>query len=134
MDDKSEMAYALLGLGLVGLAAPQEVPEARGHILHSLRLRQEIGEQHFLTSSLVGAAGLALHEGDALRAAQLLGAVASALQAIHAVLEPDVMHFHAHTLAAAQAALGAAAFQAAWAAGERWSLDETVRVALARAA
>jgi adenylate cyclase len=129
MDDKSMMAYALLGLGLVGLA--ENKPEARKHILHSLRLRLETGEQAQQTFSLVGVAGLALSEGNATQAAQWLGAVESELMALSAAMEIEVMHFHTQTLAAAREQLGEVAFQSAWEEGAKWSLEEAVKKALA---
>jgi hypothetical protein len=128
MDDKTGVGYVLLGLGLVDLA--ENNPEARGHILHSLRLRQESGEQVQQTSSLIGAAGLALHFGNASRAAQLLGAVESALKALKAAVAEELLHFHAQTLAAAREALGEQAFQTAWDEGAKWSLEEAVELAL----
>jgi tetratricopeptide (TPR) repeat protein len=121
-------AYALLGLGLVGLA--ENRPDARKHILHSLRLRQEIGEQWEQTSSLIGVAGLAVHEGKPQFAAQVLGAVASALEALNAVMEVEMIYFHTQTLAAAREALGESAFQLAWEQGAGWSLEEAVNRAL----
>lgn len=128
MDYKRYMAYALLGLGLVELS--ENTPNAREPILRSLRLRQEAGVPSEQTSSLVGVAGLALQAGQAVQAAQWLGAVDSALKVLKAAVEPDIVHFHAQTLAAVQAHLGAAEFQAAWAVGAAWSLDEAVRLAL----
>jgi adenylate cyclase len=128
MDEKSIMAYVVLGLGLVGLS--ENRPEAREHILYSLRLRQETGEQVSQTSSLVGMAGLALHEGNATRAAQWLGAVDSALKALNAVVESVLIHFHAQTLAAVKEQLGAAAFQSAWEEGAGWTLEEAVKKVL----
>jgi class 3 adenylate cyclase/tetratricopeptide (TPR) repeat protein len=128
MDDKSNMTRALLGLGMVDLV--QNKPEAREHILHSLRLRQERGEQRRQTSSLIGMAGLALHGGNPQFAAQVLGAVESAVKALNSVVEVDVMHFHAQTLAAVKAQLGESAFQSAWEEGSQWSLEEAVKRAL----
>ena len=128
MDEKHTMAYVLLGLGLVDLAVNK--PEAREHILHSLRLRREMGEQLYQTSSLVGVAGLALHEDDAIFAAQLLGAVESAIKTLNAVVEEELIPFHTQTLAAIREQLGEAAFQSAWEEGSQWSLEETVKKAL----
>jgi len=128
MDEKRAKAYALLGLGLVDLALNK--PEAREHILHSLRLRREAGEQLYQTSNLVGVAGLALHEGDATFAAQLLGAVESALKALNAVMEEELNIFHARTLAATREQLGEPAFQSAWEEGAAWSLEEAVKKVL----
>jgi adenylate cyclase len=128
MDEKRAKAYALLGLGLVDLALNK--PEAREYILHSLRVRQETGEQLYQTSSLVGMAGLALHKGDATFAAQLLGAVESAIKALNGVLEGELIPFHAQTLAAVREQLGESAFQSAWKEGAGWSLENAVQRAL----
>ncbi len=125
MDEKQARAYALLGLGLVDLAVNK--PEAREHILHSLRLRRESGEQLYQTSSLIGVAGLEFHEGDAIFAAQLLGAIESALKVLNAVMEEELIPFHRHTLAAIREQLGEAAFQSAWEEGAAWSLEEAVQ-------
>ena len=128
MDDETNMAYALLGLGLLGIA--QRTPDARENILQSLRLRQERGGPLTQTSSLIGAAGLALHEGNPQRAVQLLSAVESALKALNAVMEPDIQHFHAQTLAAVREKLDASEFHSAWEAGGKWSLKEAVKLVL----
>jgi tetratricopeptide (TPR) repeat protein len=126
--DKSDMAYALFVLGLADLA--EHRPEAREYILHSLRLRQEMGRQLQQTSSLIGVAGLVLEEGKPHFAAQLLGAVESALKTLNAVAEPDVKFFHVQTLAAVCEQVGEAAFQSAWEEGSTWSLEEAVTRAL----
>jgi tetratricopeptide (TPR) repeat protein len=128
LGNKATMAYALLGLGLVDIA--ENKPEAREHILASLRLRVEMGEQQTQTSSLVGMAGLALQEGNPQFAAQVLGAVESALKALDAAVGFDVKLLYAQTLAAVKEQLGAAAFQSAWEEGSAWSLEEAVKRAL----
>lgn len=122
---------ALLGLGLADLA--ENNSNACEDILHSLRLHQEAGGQLRQTSSLVGVARLGLHEGDAARAAQLLDAVESAPKALKAALEPEVIRFHAQTLAAVREQLGEQAFQSAFEKGSKWSLEEAVQGALAGA-
>ena len=124
MDDKSTMAYALLGLGLVALAENQ--PDALERILLSLRLRVESGGQLGQTSSLIGMACQAMHEGNARQAARLLGAVDAAIRAIHGTVEPELIPFHAKTLAAVMEQLGASAFQSAWDEGAGWTLEEAV--------
>jgi len=125
MDDKSTMAYSLLGLGLVDLAEGKQ--DAREHILGSLRLRVETGERPAQTSSLIGAAGLALQEGEPQFAAQLLGAVESAIKTLKAAVEPEVKFFHESTLAKVKQALGDAAFRSVWEEGSQWSLEEAVK-------
>jgi class 3 adenylate cyclase/predicted ATPase len=128
MASKSIIANALLAIGLVGIA--EHSPEAREKVLNSLRLRQEMGEQLPQTSSLIGLAALALQEGNARRAAQLLGAVDSALKILNASVEGEILPFHTQTLAAVRERLGEPAFQSAWEEGSKWSLEETVRNAL----
>jgi adenylate cyclase len=128
MEEKTYMASALLGLGLVDLA--ENTPDARQHILHSLRLSVEAGAQLTQTSSLIGVAGLVLQEGNATQAAQLLGAVESALKVLNAQDDDDLIPLHTLTLAAVKAQLGAAAFQSAWEQGSKWSLEDAVRKAL----
>lgn len=86
------MAYALLGLGRVDLAENKR--KAREHILGSLRLHVETGEQFSQPSSMIGAAGLALQEGNPQFTAQLLGAAESAYKAMNAAVESDVKFFH----------------------------------------
>jgi adenylate cyclase len=128
MNEKTIMAYLLLGLGLVDLA--ESKPEARENILHSLRLRQETGQRLLQTSSLIGVAGLVMQEGDPGFAAQLLGAVESALKGLNAVVESEVKFFHEQTLAKVKEALGEAAFQSAWEEGAKWSLEAAVKKVL----
>jgi hypothetical protein len=129
IDDKRSMAYTLLYLGLVDHA--EHKPEARERILASLRLGLELDEPYQQLSSLAGLAGVTWQAGDAAEAARILGAVASALQAFDMVLEIEVRHLHAHTLAAVQAQLGAQAFQSAWDEGRQCSLDAAAKRALA---
>ena len=126
LDDESSKARAWLGLGLVDLA--QGKPEAREHILGSLRLGT--GKPRPESSSLIGVAGLALQEGAPLFAAQLLGAVQSTRTSRGLVVEPRVTFCHAKTLAKVKAALGETAFQSAWEEGSLRSPAEAVRRAL----
>ncbi|MBK9604417.1 MAG: tetratricopeptide repeat protein [Anaerolineales bacterium] len=128
MDEKQVMAYALFGLGLLDLTVNK--PEAREHILHSLRLRWDTGERLQQTSSLIGAAGLVLEEGNPQFAAELLGAVESVLKGLGAVMEPELKPFHTRTLEAARGQLGKVAFQSAWEEGGQWSLEEAVKKVL----
>ncbi|MBE0699372.1 MAG: hypothetical protein IH586_20805, partial [Anaerolineaceae bacterium] len=128
IDEKTIMASALLGMGLVGLV--ENSPEAGEHILHSLRLRVEMGGQVPQTSSLVGVAGQALHEGNPTQAARLLGAVEFAIKALNVVMGTVIKHLYVQTLAAVQEQLSVAAFQAAWEEGSQWSLEESVKLAL----
>ena len=89
-----------------------------------------MGAKFEQTSSLVGLAGLALHDGEARRAAQLLGVVESALKALNASIEAEVRLVHAQTLMAARKQLGEKVFNATWAEGEKMTLEEAVAWAL----
>ena len=90
----------------------------------------ETGEQRQQTSSLIGAAGLVLQEGNAVFSAQILGAVESALKALNAVVEPDYINLHEQTLAQVKEALGEEGFQSAREEGSQWSLEEAVKKVL----
>jgi hypothetical protein len=73
---------------------------------------------------------MVLQEGDAQFAAQLLGAIQSAVKALKTIVEVDVKFFHEQTLARVKEALGEAAFQSAWEEGVGWTLEEAVKRAL----
>ena len=128
LDAKYDIASVLQVLGLIDIV--ENKPEARARILASLRMRVELGEILSQTSPLIGLAGLALREGKAQYAAQLLGVVDMTLKALNAVPELESKNFHAQTLADARAELGEEAFNAAWAEGSRWSLEEAIAFAL----
>jgi predicted ATPase len=128
IDDKSQTAYTLLGLGLVDLI--ENKSDARKHILHSLRLRQMMGEQMQQTSNLIGVAKLALQDRNPQFAAQLLGAVDSALKALNVVIEIEMKAFYTQTLAQVKEVLGDEGFQFAWDEGAKWSLEEVVKKVL----
>jgi hypothetical protein len=93
----------------------------------SLRLGVELAEPYQQLSSLAGLAGVTLQAGDAAEAARILGAVATVLKALNMVLEIEVRHLHAKTLAAVQAQLGERAFESAWNEGRQSSLDDVTK-------
>jgi len=121
-------AHSLLGLGLVALAKNKQ--DEHEYILQSLRIRQKTGERLYQISSLIGAAGLALHEEDPLLTAQLLGAVESTIKAINATLEPDIIPFHQLTVTKVREMLGEATFQSTFEEGSKWRLEEAIRKVL----
>jgi hypothetical protein len=98
--------------------------------LHSLRQRWDTDEKLQQTSSLIGAAGLVLQDGNPQFAAGLLGAVESALKVLNVPMEPEMKPFHAQTLAQVRDVLGEAGFQSAWEEGSQWSLEEAVKKVL----
>jgi class 3 adenylate cyclase/tetratricopeptide (TPR) repeat protein len=122
LDNKSYEAMALIGLGLVDMAEGRV--EARERMLGSLRLVS--GELRMEASCLVAMAALALHRGTPRFAAQLLGAVRSALAPLGLVVEPIVKFFHIRTLANVEAALGETVFRSSLEEGGRWPLVEAI--------
>jgi adenylate cyclase len=131
MEESSLTANALLGLALLELARPHGgAAKAAPLIAESLSLRQAMGEPLPLTSSLIGAAMLALRVGDTAGAARLLGAVDAALAVVEAPVEAEMQAFHRRARAEALQVLGEASFESEWASGARWSLEQAISIAL----
>jgi hypothetical protein len=84
------------------------------------------------SSFLIGMAALTLQEGAPRFAAQLLGAVQSALAPLGLVVEPVMKFVHTRTLGRVEAALGETAFKAAFAEGALWTLAQAVESAQQR--
>lgn len=104
--------------------------DARRALAAAARQRIDAGDQKGLSRALPPVARLALAVGDADSAARLLGA-ASALRArIGAPLLPREVLVHDADVAAVRAALGAAAFEAAWAAGATLSPEAAIALVL----
>ena len=104
---------------------------ARASYAESLTLCREIGDKMFIVYDLLGLAGVAAEPGeDMRRAAQLAGAAEALRAAIGLTVEPFERGIYERAVAAAQAALGEEAFAAAFAAGQRMTLDEAVAYAL----
>ena len=129
IDDKRLKEYALLGLGLAALAQ-ENTTAARPFFVESLRLGQQMGRKPGIIASLTGLARLAYQTGNPRRAARLVGAVQSLMTTIQSKLDLEVRLLYEHTLAAAQAALGEAAFNAAWEAGQKMTLEQAAAYAL----
>jgi hypothetical protein len=127
LDDKSAKGSAQLAMGQLELAEGR--PDARERMLAALRLGAT--EPREAASGLTGLSALALKENDPRFAAQLLGAVRSALAPLGLVVEPLLKGLHARTLVEVKSALGESAFQAAFEEGGRWTLKEAVRQVLA---
>jgi hypothetical protein len=122
--DKTSTAYALFGLGLIALARSE--PTMHDLVLESLRLRVESKDKRGIACSLVGLAGIAAHNHNPLKAAQLAGAAEAILISIKAKMEPEVYSTHTRTITSIQAILSENAFKMAWATGEKMTLDEAV--------
>ena len=96
----------------------------------SLRLRQEAGELFVIAQSLEDLAVVAGRQGQAQRAARLLGAAEAQCAAIGTSPPSVDPTLYGHTVASARCALGEEAFAAAWAEGRNMALDQAVEYAL----
>ncbi len=119
------VAWSLEQLGL--LAASAGDPGAAALLRRSLTLHRELRDRWRMCSVLDDLAAVALAGGDeaaAEQAAGLLGAAEATREAIGTVIAPCERAQHDETLAGARAALGAAAFAAAWQRGRLAPPDE----------
>jgi tetratricopeptide (TPR) repeat protein len=143
LGDKAGIAWSLDNLGLVA-RCQADYGAARALYREGLALRRELGDRRGTAACLEGLAGAALEMagrgGDpgmgasgreersaavhARRAARLLGAAHAIRQSLGASLSPHQQAELAKQLAQLRAALGKAAFSAAWEAGRAMSLEE----------
>jgi predicted ATPase/transcriptional regulator with XRE-family HTH domain len=119
-------------LGLVALEQGEH-RRAEDLLQRGLKLLWEAGIKREMAACLEGLAALAGAQGRWLEAAQLLGAAAVVREAHGALQRHSEQVLRDRTVAAAQVALGEAAFAAAWAGGRALPLDEAVPLALAHA-
>ena len=115
------VAWSLEQLGL--LATEDGDPTAGPLLVRSLAVHRELHDRWRMSSVLEDLAALSLARGNPARAARLLAAAGAIREAIGTVIPPCEAEQHTRTLAAAQAALGADAFAAAWQEGLLASAD-----------
>jgi tetratricopeptide (TPR) repeat protein len=92
----------------------------------SLELAWRMGLNHPILLCLEGLARVAVAQGRMERAARLCGAAAALREDKGWPLPPAKRAEHDRTVAAAHAALGEAAFTAAWARGHALPLEEAI--------
>ena len=115
------VAWSLEQLGL--LATEDGDPSAGPLLVRSLAVHRDLHDRWRMSSVLEDLAALSLARGGAARAARLLAAAGAIREAIGTVIPPCEADQHTRTLGAAQAALGADAFAAAWQEGLLGSAD-----------
>src|SRR5262249_35030111 len=125
-----EIASILHNLGYVALVQGDQ-QRAYTHFTESLALHREQGNQPGILEELAGFGALLVAQGQPQRAAILFGAIAALRAALNAPMWPAERVEYERYLASVRAALGEAALQAAWAAGQTMSLDEVIAEALA---
>jgi tetratricopeptide (TPR) repeat protein len=126
LERKDTMAWLL---GDLGIAAGQQGDHARAAALlgEALPLTQEVGDVSPSAMCLIGLAGI---QQQPIRAAQLLAAAQTALEASDEIVEPFHRAAQARIEDAARAMLGEDAFAAAWAEGQAMTIDQAIEYAL----
>jgi len=129
LGERDWLVHALGGLGHVE-RDEGNYPRARALYRESLLLRREIGDRFALAQSREDIAGMAAREHHAERAIRLLGAGEAFCETLGARPPVAVPQEYQQTVAEGRAALGEAAFAAAWGEGRAMSLDQAVAYAL----
>jgi tetratricopeptide (TPR) repeat protein len=127
---KVNVAWALSCLGRV-LVERGQVASARQAHAEALPLFQELGYLRGLARSVAGFAQIALAQGDAKRAARLLGGIEFLLERSGDHLPPDDGAFVGNLESSARERLRKATFSTSWAEGSSLSADALVTFALA---
>ncbi len=129
--DRILLAYSLRRLAEIAVEqrdfAAAEAGYREGHML-----LWEAGGKAGIAASLAGFAGLALAQGQVFRSVRLFGAADAILQALSWRLPPADDETYQRNLAHARARLGGEAFDAAWAEGHAFSMDQAVDYGLSR--
>jgi predicted ATPase/DNA-binding CsgD family transcriptional regulator len=122
--DPRYILVTLADLGWCRLWQHEREDEARALVAEALELAKRLGYRWWIAWCLMCLAILHSRNGEIERAARFFGAAAALREAVQEPLEPSVQRVHDERVAAVRAALGAEAFGAAWAAGQRLTLDQ----------
>jgi excisionase family DNA binding protein len=106
-----------------------ELTLAATHYRESLAVMWRLGDRWHLRFPLLGLAYLATTLEPPMQATRLLGAVSSVCERLAQPFEPRFQRDQDAAVATTEAALGEAAFAAAWTEGRTWSLEKTVNAA-----
>jgi non-specific serine/threonine protein kinase len=127
--DRSVVIVLLLNLADIAWTQGR-FDQAAGYCKEGIACCRELEDAGRTAWCLWGLAAVAAGRGQAARAARLVGAVASALEANGQSMPTRMQAEYEETKAQARAALGEEAFAAAWAAGRQLTLDAAVAYAL----
>jgi predicted ATPase/DNA-binding CsgD family transcriptional regulator len=125
-------SYALWAFGLSAWLAGR-LDEAANLVTEGLRLKRDVRDPIGIPLCMEALAWIAGSQNDAQRAAVLLGAAAESWQELSGSLPKPLLNHHARCRASARQALGADAFDAAYAQGRRRTPDHAVQTALREA-
>jgi predicted ATPase/class 3 adenylate cyclase len=129
MGDRFGVAEGLDGLGYLAFRQGDD-RRARSLYTECLIRCQSLGSTRLTTEVLEGLAGVAVAQGQAGRAAVLLAAAAALGEATGVPVPPSRRADYDRTVAAAGAALGEAAFAAAWTEGRALVPEGAIALAL----
>jgi hypothetical protein len=126
------LRHAFQALHKLGRVARHECrwSEATAHFCESLAFWQQDGDKQRLATCLDGLAAVASGQGEPARAARLLGAAAALRESRGIPLPPIECADLDRVMVGVRAALGEAAFAAAWAEGRALPLDQAIAEAL----
>jgi non-specific serine/threonine protein kinase len=128
LGEQRGLGSVLCGLGRVA-GRRGDAERALVWLRESLRRRQRLGDRSGIAESLEGWAAV-VAPGQPARATRLLGAAAALRAATGAPLPPIERPGHETTMQLVRAALGEAAFGAAWADGQGMPMERAVAYAL----
>jgi non-specific serine/threonine protein kinase len=129
LDESTFLVHALGALGHV-VRDEGDYALARSLYIESLALRRKHNHRIAIAQSLEDLAALARREQQPGQAIRLLGAATAFCETLDAQPPVAIRAEYEHTMAEGRAALGEAAFAAAWAEGRAMSLDEAIEYAL----
>jgi tetratricopeptide (TPR) repeat protein len=127
--DKRGEANAEHALGRVALAA-KDTAGARARFGDALRAFRSFEMWSEALATLEDCAALAQSDSDPVLAARLLGACASARETLRLARAPTAEREHQARVVALHKQLGSTEFEAQWAEGAAWGVDEAIREAL----
>jgi predicted ATPase/DNA-binding SARP family transcriptional activator len=128
LGDTRGMAISLNNLAYAALYEGR-FREALAPLQESLTLAHELGDRDGIAYRLEGLSVVAAAQGDASRAARLLGGADVLFEGIEADLDPAERDLHERTLTEVRDRLGEEAFASAWAEGRAMGLSEAVAYA-----
>jgi predicted ATPase/class 3 adenylate cyclase len=129
MGDKQGVALVQCNLGHTALLQG-DYRAARTLLAESFALRREMGDQAGMVINLFGLGGIAVSCGEEVRGTIVIAAADTLREALAFTLDPSERLVFDHALFQAKKKLDSAAFEAAWAEGQRRTLAEAVELAL----
>jgi predicted ATPase/transcriptional regulator with XRE-family HTH domain len=128
LGDKWGLALALHHLAQVD-RAEDRLEDALMRYRESLRLFADLKNRHMIARCLGGIGGVALKQGDGVRAAQLLGAAQAILDTLPPFLAPGDAQEYGQLIEQTRALLGNERFAEAWGVGTTLALEAAMQLA-----